>query len=738
VPRLLRLAPGSGARWAVALLGLLTLATAAAVRLTDASGLTGRVFPAGAEVGPPLVTEHQRAPSTRSILDLESRAGQAPVGLRWDGVLNTTVSREHQIGILASGRVRLRLDNRVVIDHPPGRWDDSELIELDAGPHLLTLEYERGEYAPELELRWDVDSPYRLVPVPASTLSTHVQSPAARAVVRVTPALTVGLAAGWSALLVATLWRMVWRALPTADNAAISTSTSRAVLIGSTLLFAAGIWWGWPGGSWAPDELDPGTVLGALGQRFANGWHDRYPPLHFYLLSAVYAPLLAFAKVGWIDIEGATAGNALYLFGRALSVGMGVGIVVLVGVIGARLAGTRRAWVAAALAAVFLPLPFYAKTANLDVPYLFWFVVSLIFLLSAHDTRRTRDVVGYAVSGALAIATKDQAYGLYVLPALHLAWTLGRDASGRRALVAGLVAGLATLAVTFNVLFNWQGFKSHVELIVGPASQDYRMFPASAAGQAALAWATLREFVFCLGVAGVVLVGVGAWRAVTRRHLAPPPVRRGALAMGLVVASYYLTFLAPIGYVYDRFLISWCLLAAPLAALGLDALIAASGRYARVVRALGWVLVATLVWRAASVDLLLIDDGRYDAERFLRAQMSRDLVVGSVNQFGYLPRLGEFRHREIAPTKEETLEARPNFLVVNTEFPQRFGESSALRQWLQWLESGEAPYVEVYRHKARPRFSALRWQSRFRDRVENDFTNLDKANPEIVVFRRID
>ena len=55
-----------------------------------------------------------------------------------------------------------------------------------------------------------------------------------------------------------------------------------------------------------------------------------------------------------------------------------------------------------------------------------------------------------------------------------------------------------------------------------------------------------------------------------------------------------------------------------------------------------------------------------------------------------------------------------------------------------WLDSGTGPYQEVLRYKSSFRWTPLALDRRFTDRVQDPFTNLDKANPEMSVFRRRD
>ena len=61
------------------------------------------------------------------------------------------------------------------------------------------------------------------------------------------------------------------------------------VLVAALVLLATGARWGLPGWqTWAVDAIHPEQVERARDRGFSDGWHERYPPLHFYLLSSVY------------------------------------------------------------------------------------------------------------------------------------------------------------------------------------------------------------------------------------------------------------------------------------------------------------------------------------------------------------------------------------------------------------------------------------------------------------------
>src|SRR5262249_33560727 len=100
-------------------------------------------------------------------------------------------------------------------------------------------------------------------------------------------------AAVWS-VLIATLWAAIFLYLPLRLAASLAAREGgRAVpppgeRRGSRL---CGVGGGGGGGGGAAEELNPDLVREALHQGFAQGWHDKYPPLHYMVLSL---PIAAF------------------------------------------------------------------------------------------------------------------------------------------------------------------------------------------------------------------------------------------------------------------------------------------------------------------------------------------------------------------------------------------------------------------------------------------------------------
>src|SRR6185436_9423160 len=97
----------------------------------------------------------------------------------------------------------------------------------------------------------------------------------------------------------------------------------------------------------------------------------------------------------------------LRLLFRFVSLSMGVGIVLMVFVCASYLYDRWSAVVAATLAALSMPMVYHAKIANLDVPYVFWFTISLASFLRLAIEESPIDYILFAFAATLAVCTKD-------------------------------------------------------------------------------------------------------------------------------------------------------------------------------------------------------------------------------------------------------------------------------------------------------------------------------------------
>ena len=107
------------------------------------------------------------------------------------------------------------------------------------------------------------------------------------------------------------------------------------------------------------------------------------------------------------------------------------------------------------------------------------------------------------------------------------------------------------------------------------------------------------------------------------------PVACGRLlSLLLMPLSYYLFFVAPIGYNYVRFFLPVCIVLSFFAAKGLGDVL--NTQWLSLAMRRGVVVVALaypLTW-AVAVDLLMLGDARYSAEGWLRTDAAKATAIG--------------------------------------------------------------------------------------------------------------
>ncbi len=507
-----------------------------------------------------------------------------------------------------------------------------------------------------------------------------------------------------------------------------------ALVVGVTLLNGFGITWGLPNatGDWAIDSIAPLGPLHYAKQMLAGEeWWSKYPALHFTLLSIVYAPY-----AGYLAVTGALqgAGGAQFPYGlanpeasvtyftlmaRAVSAVMGVGVAVVVYRIGVELAGR----VAGALAAVLFscsPLAvYYADAANLEMPYMFWSSLALLALVRVARGAARATYVQLGVFAAAAVATKDQAYGLFLLLPVPLLFLhcRGRGTAGLRdrRLLAGAVAAALTYLVAANVLVDFRGWLAHVDYITHDGSRPYQMYPASIAGVTALG-AHVGRLVFEVVTPPIlVLAGIGLLAV-------PPRARRGAALLICAALSYLVTFVGPILYVFPRFVLPVAFVVTVFAGVGGAALARRAGVVGRAVVAAS---VALVFLYGTSMNLGLVWDSRYAAEAWLAEHVPPGTVVGTNGEGVYLPRVPAALRRVPFEVTEGGLAfagETPEYLILSDAYYARYLRRTAVRPVMLAVLGGEAGYERA---------------ATFRSRHLVATNLIPSMNPRIVVLRRV-
>ena len=492
-----------------------------------------------------------------------------------------------------------------------------------------------------------------------------------------------------------------------------------AIIALSLGLNVTAISWGLPSRfAWATDELQPAVILLGIEERFSGDWHQpAYPPLHYYLLAATYLPLLVFDAIDLESVEGRTV---LYYLGRALSLAMGVGILLTLYRIGIEVFDRRSAVLASLAAALTAPFVYYAKFANLDVPLSFWVLLSLYFFVRHLRLGNERDLWWFAVMAVLAMCTKDQAYAFYVLP--MGAYLFLRFRRTGKVVDGGLIRIAATAAVLFllihNVVFNFWGFVHHFEEILW-ARSHYSAFEADALSQLDLLFQTARHVQFGLGWPLTLASAAGLWLAFVKRGGDPLP-----LWLVLAAVSYYLFFIAPVKSTWLRYSLPLVLILSLFAGHALAVVWRGKVWYrAGIVAGLGYSFLY-----AASVDVLLLNDSRYTVERWLEEQMEPGEVVGFMGPEYYLPRFDGLAAKRLRPTASVLERSRPDYLVINPEYAARFAQDSRESELFTKLAAGRAGYGLALQHQSQPKAMLLDF--------ENILGNMAKVNPMIEVYER--
>ena len=504
------------------------------------------------------------------------------------------------------------------------------------------------------------------------------------------------------------------------------------VLVLAAVFDLVAIGWGLPA-SWAPDELGPRDLVVAMAMRFSDGWSHAYPPLQFWLLSALSWPVTASAAET-IEI-GAPAYTTLSYVMRLTSVAMGLGSLGLVYAIGCELYDRRAAVMATLIVALSPTFIYYSKVANVDVPYVFWFVLSVWLFVRILARHRTRDYALFGAAAALAVCTKDQAYGLYVLAPFVIALSYSRDRRGvepAAGVWASLVRGPMLLAVgvgglvfsvVHNLAFNPDGFIEHVRTLLGPRSSAYQMFPNTVTGHLQLLWLSVGSLAFVLGWLpfGMCIAGLASaiWQRASNRRL---------LATLVFPVSYYLFFVSVVLYQYDRFALPMALVLALFGGKALSACLVRGAplRWARVAA-----VAALFVWRllpGVALDARMLNDARYCAAAWVERNAPAGafiIGIGLHTDFPVLPA------HSLATVDERNFDQiwRGELVLTSSLFQEdRFGGHRDAVERFVALRSGRSQHQLAKVCEPMRGFDFLR--------TAGIPTNLDKIDPEIRIYRR--
>lgn len=515
-------------------------------------------------------------------------------------------------------------------------------------------------------------------------------------------------------------------------------------------IYTCGINWGLPSfTAWAPDEVTPSIVLKGIEKGFSQGWRYKYPPFHFYLLTVLYSPLLLLHHLKMVDVYSLPTYTILFYIGRFVSVLMGVGTLFFVYRCGLEIYDKKSAFFASLITAFICPYIYYAKLVNLDIPYLFWFTLSLLFYFRMLKHQNLKDYLLFALTATLSMCSKSPAYGFYLLMPLFTfllyKYLYRNDPEKSAALITALfdrkkilysfLLAIGLFLIIHNVFFNWKGFLDHLELTTSGGASIRPRYDKSLWGHVQMFWQTLRHFRFSFGWPMYVICLLGLFQAFFKKE------KNYWLYFLLIPAiSYYLTYITPILYNAVRYLLPCSI---TLAFLGGKFIADFLNPTHKFFKAKVGLITAVFIYTIAygfSVNTLMLEDSRYPVENWMQKNIASNEFIFSVGDIKYLPRLDGFKATNVKfPTLKDLAVANPDYIISSSAYDiRRFEPDQAEYEFFKKLDNQELGYQLVLQYHAYPKFNLLdlkELDQRAGDR-RAIYSNLGNINPEIKIFKK--
>lgn len=417
----------------------------------------------------------------------------------------------------------------------------------------------------------------------------------------------------------------------------------------SLFLNVYGLWWGLPNYyPWGVDDLTPNAPLLIAKNRFQID--SRYPILHYVLLDVVYAPYLAYLYLtgGLVNphagfpygfTDPLTSLTVLIVLARLVSAVMGSLAIVFV-YLGVKALYGKKAALFSALSVAFSYIFIqFSHLGNLDVPYTFWFSIAVYAYAKLMKTYETKYYLFLGVFTALAIATKDQIVGFFILlpiPLLYLHLKnhkkLGWEAAVfNKKLLYCLIALLLTYILFNNILIDFSGFQYRMNhWLSGEGTDKYAQFPSTFLGQLGLFTDFLYKLEHSTGPALFVLFLISLLYTFIKFD-------NYKFAFLIPLVSYYFFDIARMHYLYHRMTIPIII----VLAFFLGGFLSDLFKKIKYEKIIYFILVLIFVYTFSygfSADLEFVYDSRNSAEDWMVQNIDKNAKIEVYQDGRYLPR----------------------------------------------------------------------------------------------------
>ena len=708
-------------------------------------GLRARYFATSDWSGEPLLERIDTQLTSETLASVPQLTGRDTFSVEWTGYLIVRRDGIYPFATKSDDGTWLWIGDELVIDnggaHPVRNVNAQVALARGLYPFKLRYSQYGGDYF------------LQLGQVDASGIMRHpgpfIASDESYATLRARELWPLAVVALWYAaglLLAAQALRPLASHVPffAALAGAWSDGRVRAIAVLGALACAAHIGYGVPAvPTFSADELEPLDTLVSSRSGFRD-WNLRWPPLHAYVMAGALQPFAWADALYGLNLRDEVVRAAMFAVSRGLSVIL-VGLTLVLTFDATRtIAGRISGYFAAALLACSPVVVFFGSRGNLEAAHLFWATVTFWTWLKLVREPTLHWFVAFGGVVGFSIAAKDQAYGYYVAAPFALLAIVLRDRSRGQArrwqaalldprLIAVALAALAAMAIGHALPWQWERFVNRIAVMTGPASAPFRMFEPTLRGHLDLFTTTMKSFVWAAGVPLTVAAVTGVVQLVRSGRT------RLVLGMLTPLATYYLTFLVVILYVYDRFLIGWLPLAAMCGGTFLASLCdlrsphAALGRYAVAA------FIAVGVLNAVAINVVFFRDPRHDAWTWMQKNIPCGSSVAVMYSGQYVPPLDCFDVWQLNSSIIATMVRTPRFIVLNEAYSHRFMNTPTGGTYLRQLAAGELGYRRVARFESRPPLWApLYWEPRFRNGREDAETVSDKPLHAIEVWECVE
>jgi 4-amino-4-deoxy-L-arabinose transferase-like glycosyltransferase len=507
--------------------------------------------------------------------------------------------------------------------------------------------------------------------------------------------------------------------------------------------------WGLPNvNDWTNLSLAPLKPLSYAAHILSREpWPYHYPPLHTILLAIAYSPYVGLLMMSgglYSPIETYPYGltnpelslSVFTLIARFVSVVMGLGISITNYYSIRKFYDKKAALFAGLLLTTSYPIIHYSHNANVDIPQLFWFSLSLYSFVYLIDEGRTKYYMMLGLFAALAFTTKESIYAAFIGMAAVIIWVqFLRGYKSKSSLAYGLkniidtrtvygliIFGIVSLLI-FNPVINWDGLIFHVRrhaLRSVHGSWVIRDASSSLNGHVELIF----YYVIYIFESSGPLIFVLLMGGLIYCFIKSP---RRSLILILPIISYYTFFLRIHGTHQLRYMLPIYLVLFWFAGkLSADLL-----RSRAVIKFtfLAFILVSlchSLLY-GFSVNTMYVNDPRYHAERWIAKNIKAGSVVLAVEPDYSLPRLP----KDLIVVKRDLWDFHGNLIDDIKDIP---GDYVILGMSIPRRRERREDIAEFFRNNNFQEIASFQERLPF---LVGEIANLHILSPRIIILRNI-